>query len=87
MAQLGDRAKDRISGMTGIVVGTSEFLYGCRQVCLRPEEVKDGKPVEGTWFDDQQTIVIEAGVVSRTSDESSLAANPGGPSLHGQARN
>lgn len=85
-AQLGDRVKDRISGLQGIVVAVMESLHGCRQVCIRPQEVKDGKPAESSWFDDGQVEVVERGVIKPTHVPSAHTTNPGGPALHGYPR-
>ncbi len=63
MVKLGDRAKDVISGLKGIVVGRTEWLYGCARIGLQPEELKDGKPVETQWFDEAQVGVVKRGVI------------------------
>lgn len=54
MAKLGDIVTDRITGFTGTVTGIAEFLYGCKRVLIQPSELKDGKPIEDMWFDDQR---------------------------------
>lgn len=63
MVQLGDKVKEAVSGLVGIVVCESLSLSGCRQVCIAPQEVKDGKPVEGSWYDDSRCTVVEKGAV------------------------
>lgn len=37
MVELGDRVKDKISGLKGIAVGISNYLYGCRRISIQPE--------------------------------------------------
>ena len=44
--ELGDRVRDKISGLQGIVVGDTKWLYGCRRITVQPEKAKDNKPVE-----------------------------------------
>jgi hypothetical protein len=61
--RLGDRAKDRISGVTGIVIGYHYWLYGCERLTLQPEEAKDGKPAEAICVDAAQCQVIKASVI------------------------
>lgn len=84
--QLGDKVKDRISGLQGIVVVVSDSLHGCRQIAVRPQELKDGKPVEASWFDIDQVELVEAGVIKPKVDPATRTAFPGGTSLHGHPR-
>lgn len=59
--ELGSKVRDRVTGLEGIVVGRHEYLYGCRRYSVQPVELKDGKPVEGTSFDeDALEVLIEA---------------------------
>jgi hypothetical protein len=60
---LGDRAKDRISGLTGIIVSRAEHLFGCARYWIAPEDTKDGKPQEGAWLDEASVEVVKAGAV------------------------
>src|SRR5687768_7018463 len=60
---LGDKVKDRISGLTGIVTSRAEHLYGCARYWVSPQEVKDGKPAEGAWFDEAGIELVEASVI------------------------
>lgn len=63
--KLGDRAKDRISGLTGIIVGTTEWLYGCKRIGLQPEKLgKDGKTQDTAWFDEGQIVVTKQRVIT-----------------------
>lgn len=77
--QLGDLAKDRISGFVGICTGRGEYLYGCVQVLLAPQEVREGKVVESTWFDEDRCEVVKAKKMAKpaTADE-----RKGGPSIN-----
>lgn len=64
MLNLGDRAKDVISGFSGIVVGRTTWLYGCDRVGLQGEKLgKDGRVSDVQWFDAAQVVVVKAGVV------------------------
>lgn len=62
---LGDRVKDRISGFSGIVVSRSEAIFGCNRYWVEPEQMHDGKPIDGRWFDEESIEVIQAGAVVR----------------------
>jgi hypothetical protein len=48
---LGKVVRERITGLTGIVVTVSQWLTGCDTAGIQPQEIKDGKPVEIQWFD------------------------------------
>lgn len=77
--KLGDRVKDRISGLRGIVVGFYTFLYGCERVAIQPEECKDGKPVEGYTCDAAQCELIDRSAVRGYEPPSPQAVRPAGP--------
>jgi hypothetical protein len=76
MLNLGDKAKDRITGLVGIVTGRAEYLYGCVQVLISPAEVKDGSPVPGTWLDEDRCDLVKAAVQPRPA---SAPVRTGGP--------
>lgn len=60
---LGDKVKDKITGLTGIVIAKTEWLYGCERVTVQPQEGKDGKPADAFGLDTAQCEVLEASVV------------------------
>ncbi len=67
MIELGDRVKDKITGLEGIAVGITNYLYGCRRVSIQPEQVKDHKPADWFTIDEPQTeIVKKSAVAGRT---------------------
>jgi len=58
--QLGDKARDTVSGFAGVCVCRSEWLNGCWRMTLQPQALdKDGKPQESQTFDDFQLQVTE----------------------------
>ncbi len=61
--KLGDKAKDTISGFTGIVTGEFNYLNGCVRLQLEPDKLdKDGKRQDGCIFDIEQLVLVKAGV-------------------------
>ena len=78
MVKLGDKVKDNISGLEGIVTGRSEYLYGCAHILVNPQQVKDGAPVAGTWLDEDRFTVIEEGVIPRPA---AAEVKRGGPAM------
>jgi hypothetical protein len=73
--ELGDTVKDRITGIEGVVMGHTRWLYGCDRITIQPQEVKDGKPAEMTTFDLPQLELVRKRVVA--SDV--RTPRPGGP--------
>ncbi len=61
--ELGDLAKDVITGFTGVVKAISSHLHNCDRVGLQPQELKDGKPIDTTFFDTPGIEVIKKKVV------------------------
>lgn len=64
---LGDVAKDTITGFTGVVVAETKWLHGCVRLTLQPKELKDGKPIEGLTFDEPQLELISTKSAKGTS--------------------
>jgi len=61
--ELGDRVKDKITGLEGIVTGRYEYLYGCLRMSVQPEKAKDGKPVESFVLDEPQLELLKKAVI------------------------
>lgn len=69
--ELGDRVRDPITGFTGIVVVTANFLNGCVRCGVAPETLKDGLPQREEHFDQAQLEVVDKTVfvpAGRTAD-------------------
>lgn len=56
---LGMNARDKVTGLTGVIVSVSFDLFGCVQAVLRPPVNKDGKLDDGHWFDVQRLEIDE----------------------------
>lgn len=72
---LGKKAKDKITGFTGIIIGRIQYLTGCNQYGLCPSVGKDGKTGDTQWFDEGRIIVTGKGV----SIEAVKSKDNGGP--------
>lgn len=57
--ELGDRVKDPITGLTGIVVCVNTWLHGCVRIGVQPETLKDGAPVSDVHFDQSQLTIVD----------------------------
>jgi hypothetical protein len=60
--ELGQIAKDKITGFKGILTARCEFLTGCNRYCIQPQELKDGKPIDSIYFDEAQIEIISEGI-------------------------
>lgn len=60
--QLGDRAKCKITGLTGIVTCMSTWLNGCVRIGIQPEEAKDGKVLDAVFFDVGQVELVKKSI-------------------------
>jgi hypothetical protein len=79
---LGDKARDRITGYTGIVTAKTVWLNGCVRLSLQRIELdKDGKPYDTQTFDIEQLELLDAAAVpsSNRNKVAAPAAITGGP--------
>jgi hypothetical protein len=78
MNNLGKKAKDKVTGFTGIITGKCFYLYGCAQYCLVPEaDINDMKLREGAWLDDGRIEIIGKGITKKEVKGS----DNGGPNI------
>ena len=57
--KLGDLAKDKITGFTGVVICVSNFLNGCTRCAIQPKELEKGIPIEEHYFDIEQLVKVK----------------------------
>ena len=74
MVKLGEKVRDKITGLEGIAIGRHEWLHGCVRISIQPQEVKDGKPAEVVCLDEPQLDVI-----AEKTLVPSPTTGPGGP--------
>lgn len=61
--ELGERVKDCITGMTGVIMARSNFITGCDQYGISPTELtKDGKRPDWEYFDENRLTKFGKGV-------------------------
>ena len=57
---LGDKVKCKHTGFSGIIVGRTEFINGCKQYSVVPKVCKvDGKYPEDVCIDEESLVLIE----------------------------
>ena len=77
---LGDLARDTITGYQGIVIARTEWLHGCRRLCLQAPSLHDGKPIDSATFDEPQLVLVKPGVAqSMAGADAAPASRTGGP--------
>jgi hypothetical protein len=54
---LGHIAIDTITGLKGVITAKAEMLYSATRWQLTPTTLKEGKPAEGIWLDEQRLKV------------------------------
>lgn len=69
MIKLGDKAKDRVTGLVGVVVAETFWLNGCHRLTIQPQELKDGKPVDTSCFDIEELELVEKNVVAKKPED------------------
>ena len=73
---LGSKVRDTLTGFSGVAVGRTEWMFGCARVGIEPEELKDGKPIETQWFDEQRIEVIKAEEPQISENNSATTGGP-----------
>jgi len=57
--KLGDKVRDKISGLEGIITSRIEFLNGCVQYGIQPPVTPDGTMQEVEYIDEEQLEIIK----------------------------
>jgi hypothetical protein len=50
--ELGKKYQDKFTGFVGTATAKIEYVTGCVQYRLDPDVDKDGKMMDGQWFDE-----------------------------------
>lgn len=69
MLAIGDKVRDRVTGLTGIITARTEWINGCIRMLVQPQELKDGKPVDASSFDIEELELVTAGVIVPKPEE------------------
>lgn len=76
MIGLGDLVRDYITGLEGIAMARTEWLYGCKRIGVQSRRVNnDGTVPEVQWIDEDQLIQITPLVINSKKEEKT----PAGP--------
>lgn len=81
--KIGDTVRDAISGYEGVVIGRTEWIYGCIRFTVQTQGLHEGKPIDPVSLDEGQAIWVKSALPVRKPEEmvQQVAADkPGGPS-------
>jgi len=56
--KLGNQVMDNITSLEGVVVGITRWQNGCVRIGVQAVDLKDGKPVDPIWFDEQRCVRV-----------------------------
>lgn len=56
--ELGNEARSKTCGFKGIITSRADHLNGCDRYWLAPMVDKQGKLMEGSWFDEVELEII-----------------------------
>ena len=74
MIKLGDKARCKVTGFTGVVESICKYLNGCTRIGILSEKLdKDGKPMDIIWLDEPQVELV----ISELKEKG--GKNEGGP--------
>ena len=78
--ELGDLIKDEITGCEGVVVGITDWLYGCKRFTIQPTKVnREGKPNDPMAFDAPQCVLLKKAVAPNIPSVDVFKRPNGGP--------
>jgi hypothetical protein len=77
----GDTVRDTITGFEGVVIGVrvTFWLNGCRRYGIQPREMKDGKPIDSAWFDEEQLELVSEAEPKDAKPSGGPMPDPVGP--------
>lgn len=79
LINVGDLAKDTITGFEGVIVAKCQYLFGCSRVLIEPCALQEnGQPHESCWFDIYRIEIVKEKYFSKNV-ESAQKNDPGGP--------
>lgn len=64
---IGDKVRDRITGVVGIVTTHASHLTGCDRMWISPCAGDDNKTIEGMWVDIDMLEIIEPAVIEKVT--------------------
>jgi len=60
--ELGQAAKDKVTGFEGILTGHADYIYGCDQYLITAKSEKGNTEPQSYWFDEGRIILLCPGI-------------------------
>lgn len=76
---LGHKAKDKVTGFSGVITTVCFDLYGCVQAALTPASVDNKAPESSNWYDVNRLIISDERVMPVPSFAATIATFEKGP--------
>ena len=61
----GAKAKEKVTGLVGIVIGRASYITGCDQYLIQPPISDGGDWKDGKWFDEGRLVIVEEKAVEQ----------------------
>jgi heat shock protein HspQ len=74
--ELGQIAKDTITGFSGVVVARSQWLNSCNTYSLQSQDLVEGKPIDRQHFDEPQLALVSEQQFKRAGETGGPAQAP-----------
>lgn len=84
--KLGQKVKDSITDFEGIVFSRTCYLNGCVRMEIIPKVDKDGLLTESQFFDEDQLVVVDDGVMKVEKPKPKSGPVRDNPSLYNNPR-
>ncbi len=76
----GDTLRDKVTGLTGVVMVCAAYATGCHHYGLLPRELQNGKQADWEWIDVSRLELVEPASVTFNQDENQTSGpSPCGP--------
>ena len=76
MIKLGQKVRDRVTGLEGIAYARLTFLYGCDRITIQPAVDKDGKVPDAWDCDEPQVDIVDSVVIMEQTTEQRVSGGP-----------
>jgi hypothetical protein len=71
--EMGDIAKDELTGFEGVVIGRTHWLTNCDRLTLQPQAVdKEGQPSKSNSFDITHCRLVKKGVIACSTFQANM---------------
>jgi hypothetical protein len=77
--KLGQKARDIVTGIEGIIIGKTEWLTGCNTYGIKPPVKEDGTNLEAIWVDEIRIEIVDPVSIFDKKKQQQSKDDAGGP--------